>query len=235
VEFTYRQREATKRAGEIAGFKQVRLVEEPIAAAMAYGLDVTPESRYIMVYDLGGGTLDVAILHLEDGAYRVVGTSGDPHLGGADFDDGVVQLLLEKLSKLTEKNATQDKQAMQALWTTAELTKIELSKQTQVPESQVQVKLPYGLQTTVSLGEYDTKNKVLYERAMEPIRKVLDGHGFKPDEIHELVLVGGSTRMPQIQKMILTHFKREKLHNSIDPDEAIAIGAAAGFGCGHKG
>jgi len=237
VEFGYKQREATKRAGELAGFRQVRLVEEPVAAAMAYGLEYGDKSpRYVLVYDLGGGTLDVAILHLEDGSYRVVGTSGDPHLGGADFDQGVVELLVAKLAKLAPTtNVKEDPHAMQHLWTTAEATKRQLASLPQEESSKVDVELPYGERTTVSWGEYNTATAALYTRARAPIVQVLRDHGFQPEEMAEIVMVGGSTRMPQIRKLVKEHFKKDEIHCDIDPDEAIAVGAASGFGCGHKG
>lgn len=232
VEFTWRQRDATKKAAELAGFRQVRLVEEPIAAAMAYGLEQKPGSRMVVVYDLGGGTLDVALLHLEDGTFRVVGTAGDPHLGGADFDRSVVLLLLERLSAFTPRNATQDSLAMQHLWTEAELAKCKLSAVD--ADTPVAVTLPYGFNTTITRREYDAINAPLFERALKPIKNVLVGNGFTKEEIHEIVLVGGSTRMPRIQAMVAEYFGKKELHNSIDPDEAIAVGAAAGFGCNNK-
>jgi len=242
VEFSYRQRDATKKAAELAGFTQVRLVEEPIAAAMAYGLEKKSE-RYVLVYDLGGGTLDVAVLHLEDGAFRVAGTAGDPHLGGADFDESIVNLLLQKLSALTDKNVTADAEAMQKLYTSAESAKRQLSmlhpssKCTLEPEYaayKVDVELPFGFSTSVSLLEYNQINQHLFKRASKPITAVLSNNGFNITEMNEIVLVGGSTRMPQIQTLLKEYFQRDHVYTSIDPDEAIAVGAAAGFGCRNK-
>jgi len=243
VEFTHSQRDATKKAAELAGFSQVRLVEEPIAAAMAYGIDQSPEERLVIVYDLGGGTLDVAVLHLEDGSFRVVGTAGDPRLGGADFDESIVILFLERMSQMSDANVTADSSAMQHLYTTAERTKRQLSallpnascsKETKYAALKIDVDLPYGLKTSVSLLDYNTINEKLFERAKKPISKVLSDNGYNHTEIDDVVLVGGSTRMPQIRSMIKDYFGNRNLYTSIDPDEAIAIGAAAGFGCRNK-
>ena len=126
-------------------------------------------------------------------------------------------------------------QAMQQLWTTAEATKRQLAALPQVDTSQVEVDLPYGLQTTVTMAEYNAANTGLFTRAQAPITKVLRDHGFQPAEMADIVLVGGSTRMPQIRKLVKEYFKKDQIYCDIDPDEAIAVGAASGFGCGHRG
>ncbi len=226
--FNDAQRQATKEAGEIAGLKVRRIINEPTAAALAYGLDKAGEKK-IAVYDLGGGTFDISILELGDGVFEVKSTSGDTHLGGDDFDQRIIDWLAEEFQKDTGIDLRKDPMALQRLKEAAEKAKIELSSTTQteinLPYITVKDNVPQHLVKKLTRAEFERLIMDLVEKTIEPCRIALDGAGLKPSDIDEVILVGGSTRIPLVQQKVEEFFGRKPAKN-INPDEVVAIGAA---------
>ena len=226
--FNDSQRNATKDAGKIAGLEVQRIINEPTASSLAYGLDKkTNES--IAVYDLGGGTFDISILDVGDGVFQVRSTSGDTHLGGDDFDQRVMDYLIDEFKKSNGIDLRNDRQALQRLKEAAEKAKIELSS-----TMQTEINLPYitadasgpkHLLLTLSRAKFEQLTADLIERSMEPVRKALADAGLKTGDINEVVLVGGMTRMPAVQEAVCKEFGKEP-NKSVNPDEVVAIGAA---------
>ena len=222
--FSDLQRQATKEAGEIAGLKVRRIINEPTAAALAYGLDKANKDMKIAVYDLGGGTFDISILELGDGVFEVKSTNGDTHLGGDDFDHVIIDWLAEEFMKNHNIDLRKDPMAMQRLKEAAEKAKIELSSSTQT-----EINLPYimpvdgipqHLVTTLTRAKFEQLSDRLIQATIEPCRKALKDAG-----IDEVILVGGSTRIPAIQKVVQDFFGKTPSKN-VNPDEVVAIGAA---------
>jgi molecular chaperone DnaK len=223
------QRQATKQAGEIAGLKVERIVNEPTAAALAYGLDKKGTST-IAVYDLGGGTFDISILEIGDGVFEVKSTNGDTFLGGDDFDSRVIDYVLSEFKKEHGKDLAKDPQAMQRIKDSAEKAKIELSS-----ASQTELNQPFiaqgddgqPLHLTMSLTRSKLEELVddLIKGSFEPVRKALKDAKLEPKDIQEVILVGGQTRMPKIQAEVKKFFGKEP-HKGVNPDEVVAIGAA---------
>ena len=227
--FNDSQRQATKEAGEVAGLKVRRIINEPTAAALAFGLDKGGKSMRIAVYDLGGGTFDISILDLGGGVFEVKSTNGDTHLGGDDFDRCIMDWLVEEFKKQEGMDLAQNPEALQRLKDAAEKAKIELSG-----SSTTDINLPY-----ISFGPAGAKHLVrqltrakfeqlvdgLVQRTLEPCRKALQDSGLTLADIDEVILVGGSTRIPRIQQAVEEFFKK-KPNKSVNPDEAVAVGAA---------
>lgn len=227
--FSDSQRQATKEAGEIAGLKVRRIINEPTAAALAYGLDKASKDMKIAVYDLGGGTFDISILELGDGVFEVKSTNGDTHLGGDDFDHVIIDWLAEEFKKTHNIDLRKDPMAMQRLKEAAEKAKIELSSSTQT-----EINLPYimpvdgipqHLVTTLTRSKFEQLSDKLIQATIEPCRKALKDAGLQAKDIDEVILVGGSTRIPAIQKVVQDFFGRVPSKN-VNPDEVVAIGAA---------
>ena len=227
--FNDAQRQATKDAGKIAGLKVERIVNEPTAAALAYGLDKTDKDEKILVYDLGGGTFDVSILELGDGVFQVLSTNGDTHLGGDDFDNAIMNWLIENFKKDNGIDLSQDKMAMQRLKDAAEKAKKDLSGVTSA-----QISLPFiaagesgplHLETTLTRAKFNELTHDLVEKTRIPVQNALKDAGLTNDDIDEVILVGGSTRTPAVKELV----KNETGHTpneSVNPDEAVALGAA---------
>ena len=227
--FNDAQRQATKEAGEIAGLKVQRIINEPTAAALAYGMDKGGSDKKIAVYDLGGGTFDISILELGDGVFEVLSTNGDTHLGGDDFDQVIIDFLAETFLKDESIDLRKDPMALQRLKEAAEKAKIELSS-----SAQTEINLPYvtatdsgpkHLVTTLTRSSFEKLADSLVKRSMTPVKKALDDAGLSTSEIDEIILVGGSTRMPVIQEQVEKFFGK-KPSKGVNPDEVVAVGAA---------
>jgi len=227
--FNDSQRQATKEAGEIAGLKVRRIINEPTAAALAYGLDRKDKEMKVAVYDLGGGTFDISILELGDGVFEVKSTNGDTHLGGDDFDERIINWLAEEFQKEHGIDLRKDPMALQRLKEAAEKAKIELSSTTST-----EINLPYimpvngipqHLVKTLTRSQFEKLIYDLVENTIEPCRKALNDAGLKPSDVDEVILVGGSTRVPLVQQKVEEFFGRKPAKN-INPDEVVAIGAA---------
>lgn len=227
--FSDSQRQATKEAGEIAGLKVERIISEPTAAALAYGLDKKASDKKIAVYDLGGGTYDISILELGDGVFQVISTNGDTHLGGDDFDNRIIDWVVEEFQKAEGIDLRKDPQAMQRIREAAEKAKIELSS-----SSKTEINLPYitanaegpkHLVMPLTVSQFDKLTDDLVARTIPPMQKALDDAGLKKEEIDEIILVGGSTRNPRVQAVVEEFFGK-KPSKSVNPDEVVAVGAA---------
>lgn len=227
--FNDAQRQATKEAGEIAGLKVQRIINEPTAAALAYGIDKKGKDQKIAVYDLGGGTFDISILEIGDGVFEVLSTNGDTHLGGDDFDDVIIDWLADEFKAEESFDLRQDAMALQRLKEAAEKAKIELSA-----SSQTEINLPYITATasgpkhlvkTLTRSKFEQLAAELVTRSMEPVRKALQDADLSTSEIDEVILVGGSTRIPVIQEEVKKFFGKEP-NKGVNPDEVVAIGAA---------
>jgi len=227
--FNDSQRQATKDAGAIAGLNVLRIVNEPTAAALAYGLDKTEENHLIAVYDLGGGTFDISILEIGDGVFEVKATNGDTFLGGEDFDQLLIKYLAEEFKKEHGVNLMGDKLALQRLKEAAEKAKIELSssQQTEVnlPFITADASGPKHLLIKLTRAKFENLVGDLVERSLKPCAQALKDAGVKAADIHEVVLVGGQTRMPLVQEKVQAFFGSEP-HKGVNPDEVVAIGAA---------
>ena len=227
--FNDAQRQATKEAGEIAGLKVSRIINEPTAAALAYGLDKSGADKKIAVYDLGGGTFDISILEIGDGVFEVLSTNGDTHLGGDDFDQVIIDWLAEEFKKEENMDLRKDPMALQRLKEAAEKAKIELSSSTQT-----EINLPYVTATasgpkhlvkTLTRAHFEKLADSLIKRSMAPVSAALKGADLSTSDIDEVILVGGSTRMPRIQEEVEKFFGK-KPSKGVNPDEVVAIGAA---------
>jgi len=223
--FNDAQRQATKDAGRIAGLTVARIINEPTAAAIAYGMDSTTEST-ILVYDLGGGTFDVTLLTVDDGVFEVRATAGDTHLGGEDFDHRVMEHFLKQFRVKTGKDATSDKRAVQKLRREVERAKRTLSTQ---HSARIEIDSFYDghdLSETLTRARFEEINIDLFRKTMAPVQKVLDDSGLSKRDIDEVVLVGGSTRIPKVQQLLKDFFNGKEPNRGINPDEAVAYGAA---------
>jgi len=226
--FNDAQRQATKEAGEIAGLVVKRIVNEPTAAAMAYGLDKKGE-EVVAVYDLGGGTFDISILEIADGTFEVLATNGDTHLGGDDFDQRLIDFLADEFKKAEGIDLRKDPMALQRLKEAAEKAKIELSS-----AQQAQINLPFitatqdgpkHLDLTITRARFEALVDDLIQRSIEPCRKAMKDAGKSNAQIDEVILVGGSTRVPAVQAAVKKFFEKEP-HRGVNPDEVVALGAA---------
>ncbi len=230
--FNDAQRQATKDAGKIAGLEVLRIINEPTAAALAYGLDKRAAGT-IAVYDLGGGTFDVSILEIGDGVFEVKSTNGDTFLGGEDFDNRIVEYLADEFRKENTVDLRKDKLALQRLKEAAEKAKIELSSATQteinLPYITADASGPKHLTLKLTRAKLEALVEDLVQRTVEPCRKALKDAGLSAGEIDEVVLVGGMTRMPKVQEIVKQFFGKEP-HKGVNPDEVVAIGAAVQAG-----
>ena len=226
--FNDSQRQATKDAGKIAGLEVLRIINEPTASALAYGLDKTVDQR-IAVYDLGGGTFDISILDVGEGVFEVKSTNGDTFLGGDDFDQRVIEWVCSEFKKDQGIDLQHDRMALQRLKEAAEKAKIELSTvmQTEInlPFITADASGPKHLQMTLTRSKFEQMVDDLIARSIGPCKRALEDAGLKTDDIHEVVLVGGMTRMPAVQKAVENFFGREP-HRGVNPDEVVAVGAA---------
>lgn len=226
--FNDSQRQATKDAGRIAGLDVKRIINEPTAAALAYGLDKKKNEK-IVVYDLGGGTFDVSVLDLGDGVFEVISTNGDTHLGGDDFDQAIINWLVAEFKAAEGVDISKDVMALQRVKEAAEKAKIELSSATEtevnLPFITADQNGPKHLVMKLSRAKLEALTKTLIDRSMEPCRKALKDAGIEPKDIDEVVLVGGMTRMPAVQEAVKSFFGKEP-HKGVNPDEVVAIGAA---------
>ena len=227
--FNDAQRQATKEAGEISGLKVHRIINEPTAAALAYGLDKGGSDKKIAVYDLGGGTFDISVLELGDGVFEVLSTNGDTHLGGDDFDEVIIDWLADEFKSTEDVDLRKDPMALQRLKEAAEKAKIELSSSTQT-----EINLPYVTATasgpkhlvqTLTRAKFEQLSADLVKRSMKPVKNALSDAGLSTDEIDEVILVGGSTRIPVIQEEVQKFFGK-KPSKGVNPDEVVAVGAA---------
>ena len=226
--FSDAQRQATKDAGKIAGLDVKRIINEPTAAALAYGLDKENEQK-IMVYDLGGGTFDVSILEIGDGIVEVLATAGDTRLGGDDFDQRIVDFLVAEFKKVEGIDLTNDKMAMQRLREAAEKAKIELSGMTttavNLPYITADATGPKHLDVTISRAKFNELTADLVERTLKPVRQAMSDAGLSASDLHKVLLVGGSTRIPAVQEAVKNLTGKEGF-KGINPDECVAVGAA---------
>ncbi len=227
--FNDSQRQATKDAGKIAGLEVERIINEPTAAALAFGIDKTDKEQKVLVYDLGGGTFDVSILELADGTFEVLATNGDNHLGGDDWDDVIVDWLVDNFKKENGIDLKSDRMALQRLKEMAEKAKKDLSSMVQT-----QISLPFisagpngplHLEQTLTRAKFEDMTRHLLDRTVNPVRQALKDSGLTKNDIHQILLVGGSTRMPAVLELIRRELGKEP-NKSVNPDEVVAIGAA---------
>ena len=227
--FNDAQRQATKDAGKIAGLEVLRIINEPTAAALAYGLDKTNKDEKILVFDLGGGTFDVSILELGDGVFEVASTAGDNHLGGDDWDQRIIDWMADKFQAENGIDLRQDKMALQRLKEAAEKAKMELSSTTQaninLPFITADASGPKHLDYTLTRAEFERITKDLLDRVKKPVEQALKDAGLKTGDIDEVILVGGSTRMPAVQDLV-KKLPGKDPNMSVNPDEVVAMGAA---------
>ena len=224
--FNDSQRQSTKDAGTIAGLNVLRIINEPTAAAIAYGLDKKDKERNILVFDLGGGTFDVSLLTIDSGVFEVVSTNGDTHLGGEDFDHRILDYLLKKIKKQHGKDLKNNKSVIQKLKTEIEKAKRHLSSSLQATIEIDELEPGFDFKDTLSRAKFEELNMDLFKKTMAPVEKVMEDSGFKKSEIAEVVLVGGSTRIPKVQTLIKDYFNGKEPNKGINPDEAVAYGAA---------
>jgi len=227
--FNDAQRQATKQAGEIAGLEVVRIINEPTAAALAYGLDKKSDET-IAVYDLGGGTFDISVLEVGSGVVEVKSTNGDTHLGGDDVDQRIVDWLIDEFKKENNIDLSKDRMALQRLKEAAEKAKIELS---QMMETEINLPFitagasgPLHMQLKLTRTRLEQMMNDLLERSMKPVKLALEDAKLSPNDIQEVVLVGGSTRIPKVQTLVRNFFNGKEPHKGVNPDEVVAVGAA---------
>lgn len=224
--FNDAQRQATKDAGTIAGLNVVRIINEPTAAAIAYGLDKQQKERNILVFDLGGGTFDVSILALDGGVFEVLSTNGNTHLGGEDFDQRVMDYFVKLTEKKYNKDISNDKKALGKLRKECERAKRALSNQHQV---RVEIESLFDgtdFSEPLTRARFEELNMDLFKKTMAPVKQALKDAGLEKNAIDEIVLVGGSTRIPKVQQLLKDFFDGKEPSRGINPDEAVAHGAA---------
>uniref|UniRef100_A0A1A9VG72 Heat shock 70 kDa protein cognate 4 n=1 Tax=Glossina austeni TaxID=7395 RepID=A0A1A9VG72_GLOAU len=225
--FNDSQRQATKDAGTIAGLNVLRIINEPTAAAIAYGLDKKAAGeRNVLIFDLGGGTFDVSILSIDDGIFEVKSTAGDTHLGGEDFDNRLVTHFVQEFKRKHKKDLTANKRALRRLRTACERAKRTLSSSTQASIEIDSLFEGTDFYTSITRARFEELNADLFRSTMDPVEKALRDAKLDKSQIHDIVLVGGSTRIPKVQKLLQDLFNGKELNKSINPDEAVAYGAA---------
>lgn len=224
--FNDAQRQATKDAGTIAGLNVMRIINEPTAAAIAYGLDKTDGEKTILVFDLGGGTFDVSLLTIDNGVFEVLSTNGDTHLGGEDFDQRVMEYFTKLYKKKTGKNIKTDNRAVQKLRREVEKAKRALSS---AHQTRIEIESFFDgedFSETLTRARFEELNMDLFRSTLKPVKKVLEDGDMKKNEVDEIVLVGGSTRIPKVQQLVKEFFNGKEPSRGINPDEAVAYGAA---------
>jgi heat shock protein 1/8 len=219
------QRQATKDAGAISGMNVLRIINEPTAAAIAYGLDKKGGEHNVLIFDLGGGTFDVSLLTIEDGIFEVKATSGDTHLGGEDFDNRMVEFCVQEFKKKFRLDISTSERAKRRLRTACERAKRTLSASTQAFIEIDSLFEGVDYQTTVTRARFEEMNMDYFRKTIPPVEKVLRDAKMSKESVHEVVLVGGSTRIPKVQAMLMDFFNGKELNKSINPDEAVAFGA----------
>ena len=224
--FNDSQRQATKDAGVISGLTVRRIINEPTAAAIAYGLDKKGKEQNILVFDLGGGTFDVTALTIDNGVFEVLATNGDTHLGGEDFDQRVMQYFIKVFQKKFSKDLNTDKRALQKLRREVERVKRTLSAQHQARVEIESLIDGIDFSETLTRARFEELNMDLFKKTLEPVKKVLADASLKKTDIDEIVLVGGSTRIPKVQQLLQDYFNGKELNRGVNPDEAVAYGAA---------
>ncbi|KAI9866628.1 MAG: Heat shock protein ssb1 [Trichoglossum hirsutum] len=230
--FNDNQRQATKDAGAIAGLNVLRIINEPTAAAIAYGLGSgkSDKERHVLIYDLGGGTFDVSLLHIQGGVFTVKATAGDTHLGGQDFDAALLEHFRKEFQRKTKKEITDDPRAIRRLRTACERAKRTLSTVTQTTVEIDSLFDGEDFNTSITRARFEDINASLFKSTIAPVEQVLKDTGLDKSKVDEIVLVGGSTRIPRIQKLLSDLFDGKKLEKGINPDEAVAYGAAVQAG-----
>ncbi|KAK6117685.1 hypothetical protein DH2020_048537 [Rehmannia glutinosa] len=224
--FNDAQRQATKDAGVIAGLNVVRIINEPTAAAIAYGLDKKGGEKNILVFDLGGGTFDVSILTIDNGVFEVLATNGDTHLGGEDFDQRIMEYFIKLIKKKHGKDISKDNRALGKLRREAERAKRALSSQHQVRVEIESLFDGVDFSEPLTRARFEELNNDLFRKTMGPVKKAMDDAGLEKRQIDEIVLVGGSTRIPKIQQLLKDYFDGKEPNKGVNPDEAVAYGAA---------
>eukprot|EP00560_Eucampia_antarctica_P009602 CAMPEP_0197827234 /NCGR_PEP_ID=MMETSP1437-20131217/4054_1 /TAXON_ID=49252 ORGANISM="Eucampia antarctica, Strain CCMP1452" /NCGR_SAMPLE_ID=MMETSP1437 /ASSEMBLY_ACC=CAM_ASM_001096 /LENGTH=712 /DNA_ID=CAMNT_0043428001 /DNA_START=88 /DNA_END=2227 /DNA_ORIENTATION=+ len=224
--FNDAQRQATKDAGTIAGLTVERVINEPTAAAIAYGLDKQDVEENILVFDLGGGTLDVTLLSIDHGVFEVLATSGNTHLGGEDFDQRLMEFFKTKFQKQSDIDISKDKRALQRLRNQCEMLKRTLSTQTSATVDCEALSQGQDFSCTISRAKFEELNHDLFQKTLLPVTQVLKDAKMAKPNVDKIILVGGSTRIPKVQSMLSTYFNNKALNKEINPDEAVAFGAA---------
>jgi L1 cell adhesion molecule like protein len=230
--FNDSQRQATKDAGTIAGLEVLRIINEPTAAAVAYGLDKAKTSKEtnILIFDLGGGTFDVSVLTIDDGVFEVKATAGDTHLGGEDFDNRIVEHCIKDFKRKNKLDLTQSARAMRRLKSACENAKRTLSSSTMTSVELDSLYEGVDYQLSLSRAKFESLCSDLFQNCLKPVEKVLSDAKMSKSDIHEVILVGGSTRVPKVQELLQNYFGGKELNKSINPDEAVAYGAAVQAG-----
>jgi heat shock 70kDa protein 1/2/6/8 len=223
--FNDSQRQATKDAGAIAGLNVLRIINEPTAAAIAYGLDKKGKEKNVLIFDLGGGTFDVSLLSIEEGIFEVKATAGDTHLGGEDFDNRLVEHFCEEFKRKFRKDLHENQRALRRLRVAAERAKRTLSSSTQAHIEIDSLMDGIDFNTVITRARFEDLNMDYFRKCLEPVEKVLRDANMSKGSIHEIVLVGGSTRIPKVQELLSDFFNGKSLNKSINPDEAVAYGA----------
>merc|ERR1712007_188589 len=224
--FNDAQRQATKDAGTISGMKVERIINEPTAAAIAYGMDKTGGESNVLVFDLGGGTFDVTLLTIDSGVFEVLATNGDTHLGGEDFDQRVMQYFIKMMKKKSDIDISGDKRALQKLRKEVERVKRALSSQQQARLEIEDLAEGFDLSESLTRARFEELNNDLFKKTLGPVSKVLEDADVAKSEVDEIVLVGGSTRIPKVQSLLSEYFGGKEPSKGINPDEAVAYGAA---------
>ncbi|KAF6063334.1 Hsp70 family protein [Candida albicans] len=225
--FNDSQRQATKDAGTIAGLNVMRIINEPTAAAIAYGLDKKSEAeKNVLIFDLGGGTFDVSLLSIEDGIFEVKATAGDTHLGGEDFDNRLVNFFIQEFKRKNKKDISTNQRALRRLRTACERAKRTLSSSAQTSIEIDSLYEGIDFYTSITRARFEELCADLFRSTLEPVDKVLSDAKIDKSKVDEIVLVGGSTRIPKVQKLVSDYFNGKEPNRSINPDEAVAYGAA---------
>ena len=223
--FNDSQRQATKDAGVISGLNVLRIINEPTAAAIAYGLDKKGAEKNVLIFDLGGGTFDVSLLTIEEGIFEVKATAGDTHLGGEDFDNRLVEYFTTEFKRKFRKDMTDNQRALRRLRTACERAKRTLSSSTQAHIEIDSLFEGTDFNSVITRARFEDLNMDYFRKCMEPVEKVLRDSKLSKSQVHEVVLVGGSTRIPKVQELLSEFFNGKELNKSINPDEAVAFGA----------
>lgn len=224
--FNDSQRQATKDAGHIAGLNVLRIINEPTAAAIAYGLDKKSEEKNVLIFDLGGGTFDVSLLSIDDGIFEVKATAGDTHLGGEDFDNILMKYFIDEFKRKHKTDLTENKRSLRRLKTACERAKRTLSSSATASVELESLCEGIDFFTNISKARFESLCMNLFQKCINPVSRVLQDAGISKSNVHEIVLVGGSTRIPKIQELLSSFFNNKELNKGINPDEAVAYGAA---------
>ena len=224
--FNDSQRQATKDAGVISGLNVLRIINEPTAAAIAYGLDKNPEEKIVLIFDLGGGTFDVSLLSIDDGVFEVKSTSGDTHLGGEDFDNLLMKYFIDEFKKKNKIDISENKRALRRLKTACEKAKRTLSNSNSATIELESLSEGIDFFTSISRARFESLCMNLFQKCIQPITRVLQDGGVSKSQVDDIVLVGGSTRIPKIQELLSSFFNGKELNKGINPDEAVAYGAS---------